>query len=54
MRDLVVHQDERDNMESRYAWNCEYLKGLNNVSYVIWSCIKMRATREMNNAQYVD
>ena len=22
--------------------------------WLIWSCIKMRATREMNNAQYVD
>ena len=39
---------------ARYIQNCEYLKGLNHVLCVIWSCIKMRATREMNNAQYVD
>ena len=33
------------------ARNHECRKGLNNVPYVVWSCIKMHATHEIMNAR---
>jgi len=43
VRDLIVQQ------VARYARNRECPKGLNNISCVIWSCIKMHAVYEIVN-----